>query len=55
MVIAEKRGMGETGLVNFQYRLGGDGLVLALAVVGFSKKKSPRLPGTACVDGRVGK
>ncbi len=55
VVLAEKRDMEETGLVNFQYQLGGDGLVLVLAVVGSSKKKSPWLPGTARVDGSVGK
>ena len=55
VVIAEKRDMEETGLVSFPYQLGGDGLVLALAVVGSSKKKSPWLPGTARVDGSVGK
>ncbi len=55
VVIAEKRDMEETGLVSFPYQLGGDGLVLALAVVGSSKKKSLWLPGTARVDGSVGK
>lgn len=55
MIIAEKRAMEGTGLVSFQHQLGGDGLVLVLAVVGFSKKKSPWMLGTACVDGSVGK
>ena len=55
VVIAEKRDMEETGLISFLYQLGGDGLVLALAVVGSSKKKSPWVPGTASVDGSVGK
>jgi len=55
VVIAEKRHMEGSGLVSFQYQLGGDGLVLALAVVGSSKKKSPWVPGTAHVDGSVGK
>ena len=55
VVIAEKRDMEETGLVSFPYQLGGDGLVLALAVVGSSKKKSLWVPGTARVDGSVGK
>ena len=54
-IIAEKRDMEGTGLVSFQYQLGGDGLVLVLAVVGSSKKKSPWAPGTARVDGSVGK
>ena len=47
--------MEETGLVNSQYQLGGDGLVHALAVVGSSKKKRPWVPGTASADGSVGK
>jgi hypothetical protein len=55
VVIAEKREMEETGLISFLYQLGGDGLVLALAVVGSSKKKSPWVPGTASADGSVGK
>jgi hypothetical protein len=55
MVTAEKRDMEETGLVSFRYQLGGGGLVLALAVVGSSKKKSPWAPGTVRVDGGVGK
>ena len=55
MIIAEKRDMEESGLVSFQYQLGGDGRVLALAVVGSSKKKSPWVPGTASADGSVGK
>ena len=55
MIIAEKRDMEGTGLVSFQYQYGGDGLALVLAVVGSSKKKSPWVPGTARVDGSVGK
>jgi hypothetical protein len=55
VIIAEKRDMEGTGLVSFQYQLGGDGLVLVLAVVGSSKKKSPWVHGTARVDGSVGK
>ena len=55
MVITEKRDMEERGLVSFQYQLGGDGFVHALAVAGSSKKKSPWVLGTACVDGSVGK
>lgn len=55
MIIAEKRDIEGTGLVSFQYQLGGNGLVLVFAVVGSSKKKSPWVPGTACVDGSVGK
>jgi len=55
VVIAEKRDMEENGLVSFLYQLGGDGRVPALAVVGSSRKKSPWVPGTAHVDGSVGK
>lgn len=55
MIIAEKRDMEGTGLVSFQYQYGGDGLALVLAVAGSSKKKSPWVPGTARVDGSVGK
>lgn len=55
VIIAEKRDMEGTGLVSFQHQLGGDGLALVLAVAGSSKKKSPWVPGTARVDGSVGK